>query len=90
MARNLQSVLAEPSVVLKLLLTETNKGYVVGPFSSPPFLPYHINSIGIATHKYLCVEKANFCSMSSPHSNSWASFNERPILPALRFRRQCH
>lgn len=51
-AKNLQSTLAEPDVVSVLLEKEINKGYVICPFSSPPFSPFRINSLCVATRKY--------------------------------------
>ncbi|KAL1282097.1 hypothetical protein QQF64_000900 [Cirrhinus molitorella] len=36
-AKNLQSALAEPDVVSGLITKELNKGYLIGPFSSPQF-----------------------------------------------------
>ncbi|MGL5293018.1 MAG: reverse transcriptase-like protein [Aeromonas sp.] len=43
--KNLQSALAEPEVVSALLRKEVNKGYVIGPFKSPPFSPFRVNSL---------------------------------------------
>lgn len=51
-AWNLPPALAEISVVSELLLKDTNKGYFIGPFTSPPFFPFWVNTIGIATRKY--------------------------------------
>ena len=45
-------MLNEPAVVTSLLEKEVSKGYMVGPFSIPPFNPFRINPIGIATRKY--------------------------------------
>ena len=50
--KNLQSAITEPDMLSELLEKEVNKGYVIGPFASPPFSPFRINSIGIATRKY--------------------------------------
>jgi hypothetical protein len=48
------SILARqnPDVVDSLLKAELDKGYVRGPFSSPPFPTYRVSPLGIATHKY--------------------------------------
>ncbi|XP_041958640.1 uncharacterized protein LOC121717981 [Alosa sapidissima] len=70
-ARNLQSALAEPSVVSELLSKELNKG----PFSVPPFCPFRVNSLGVATRKYSGKKRLIF-DMSSPHSDIWSSVNE--------------
>nr|XP_055074593.1 uncharacterized protein LOC129454107 [Misgurnus anguillicaudatus] len=74
-ANNLQSALTEPDVVSCLVAKELNKGYLIGPFSSPPFSPFRVNSIGIATRKYSGKKRLIF-DMSSPHSNTFASVNE--------------
>lgn len=74
-AKNLQSALNEPEVVSFLLEKEVNKGYVIGPLSSPPFSPFRVNSLGVATRKYSGKKRLIF-DMSSPHSDSIASVNE--------------
>lgn len=80
-AKNLQSARHEPDVVSVLLDKEVNKGYVIGPFTSPPFSPFRINSIGIATRKYSGKKRLIF-DMSSPHSSNIASVNECiPLTP---------
>ncbi|XP_063059122.1 uncharacterized protein LOC134452589 [Engraulis encrasicolus] len=80
-ARNLRSALSEPDVVTDLLSKELNKGYIVGPFSAPPFNPFRVNSLGVATRKYSGKKRLIF-DMSSPHSDSWASVNETiPLEP---------
>jgi hypothetical protein len=80
LAKNLQSATNEPDVVSALLEREVNKGYVIGPFSSPPFSPFRINSIGVATRKYSGKKRLIF-DMSSPHSSYTASVNECIPLP---------
>ncbi|MGL5501434.1 MAG: hypothetical protein ACRDCK_09865, partial [Plesiomonas shigelloides] len=80
-AKNLQSASSEPEIVRTLLEKEVNKGYVIGPFASPPFSPFRINSIGVATRKYSGKKRLIF-DMSSPHSNYIASVNECiPLAP---------
>lgn len=80
-AKNLQSALNEPDVVSSLLAREVNKGYVVGPFSSPPFPVFRVNSLGVATRKYSGKKRLIF-DMSSPHSPHVASINECiPLSP---------
>ncbi|XP_062383578.1 uncharacterized protein LOC134071030 [Sardina pilchardus] len=80
-ARNLQSALTEPSIVSELLSKELNKGYVLGPFSAPPFHPFRVNSLGVATRKYSGKKRLIF-DMSSPHSETWSSVNEMiPLEP---------
>ncbi|XP_041922810.1 uncharacterized protein LOC121686960 [Alosa sapidissima] len=80
-ARNLLSALSEPLTVSSLLAREVNKGYVVGPFSSPPFSPFRVNSIGVTTRKHSGKKRLIF-DMSSPHSERVASVNECiPLYP---------
>ncbi|MGL5499648.1 MAG: hypothetical protein ACRDCK_00600, partial [Plesiomonas shigelloides] len=80
-AKNLQSALSEPDIVRTLLEKEVNKGYLIGPFASPPFAPFRINSIGVATRKYSGKKRLIF-EMSSPLSNYTASVNECiPLAP---------
>ena len=74
-AKNLQSALAEPEIVSALLAKELLKNYVIGPFSSPPFSFFRINSLGVATRRYSGKKRLIF-DMSSPHSDSFASVNE--------------
>lgn len=84
-AKNLQSALAEPDVVSALLEKEVNKGYVIGPFSSPPFSPFRVNSLGVATQKFSGKKRLIF-DMSSPHSTNIASINECiPLEPFSLF-----
>ena len=81
-AENLQSSLAEPEIESTLLAKEVYKKYVIGPFSSPPFSLFCINSLGIATRRYSRKKRLIFY-MSSPHSDSIASVNE--CIPTAPF-----
>ncbi|XP_063055926.1 uncharacterized protein LOC134449746 [Engraulis encrasicolus] len=80
-ARNLQSAVSDPDAVSTLLQKELNKGYVIGPFKSPPFSVYRVNAIGVATRRYSGKKRLIF-DMSSPHSDLVASVNEAiPLAP---------
>lgn len=79
---NLQSAVAEPLSVYELLSKEVNKRYIMRSFSTPPFNPFRIKSVSIATQKY-SGKKRQIFDMSSPHSESWASVNE--LIPLQRF-----
>lgn len=73
-AKNLLSSLRNKNVVSTLLQDEISKGYVIGPFHSPPFETYRISPIGIAEHKY-SGKKRLIVDLSAPHNN--------PIHPSL-------
>ncbi|XP_063060227.1 uncharacterized protein LOC134453282 [Engraulis encrasicolus] len=77
----LRSALSEPEVVSNLLSKELNKGYIIGPFKSPPFSLFRVNSLGVATRRYSGKKRLIF-DMSSPHSDAVASINECiPLVP---------
>lgn len=48
---SLQSALAEPDIIISNLSKELNNGFMIGPFTSPPFHIYRISPISIATRK---------------------------------------
>ncbi|MEQ2256747.1 hypothetical protein ILYODFUR_027251 [Ilyodon furcidens] len=48
---NLQSTLREPEIIAQLLEKEVSKGYMIGPFKTPPFSSFRISPLGIATKK---------------------------------------
>lgn len=48
----IQSDVAEPDTVDKLLAKEVKEGFMLGPFTGPPFPAHHISPIGITTRKY--------------------------------------
>ena len=50
--KNLQSACKQPTVVTELLEKELNKGFLYGPFNTPPFETFRISPIGLAEHKY--------------------------------------
>ena len=50
--RNNRSAKTQPLVVEELLQSETDKGYLLGPFPNSPFEIYRISPIGIAEGKY--------------------------------------
>lgn len=79
---NLQSALNEPATISQLLLKEVNKGYVIGPFSSPPFPFYRVNPLGVATRKY-AEKKRLILDLSAPHSGPHSSINS--LIPKPPF-----
>jgi len=66
--QNLLSARRDPETVSKMLSTELQKGYMLGPFENPPFDQYRISPIGIAEHKY-SGKKRLIVDLSAPHDN---------------------
>lgn len=50
--KNLLSASKQPNIVDQLLAKECAKGFMLGPFPSPPFPNYRVSPIGIAEGKY--------------------------------------
>jgi hypothetical protein len=67
--KNAMTAQQNPAVVTKLLQDEVDKGYVIGPFDSPPFPIYRISPIGIAEHKYSKKQRL-ILDLSAPHNCS--------------------
>lgn len=65
---NLLSAKRDPSTVDTLLEGEVQKGYLLGPFSTPPFESYRINPIGLAEKKF-SGKKRLIVDFSAPHEN---------------------
>ena len=79
---NLQSALAEPDIVNKLLEKEVKDRFMMGPFDKPPFDSYRISPIGVATRKY-SGKKRLIIDLSSPHQSSIPSING--LIPSNDF-----
>ncbi|XP_029904174.1 uncharacterized protein LOC115356996 [Myripristis murdjan] len=79
---NLQSALTEPATVDKLLAKEVSDGFMIGPFSSPPFPIHRISPLGIATRKY-SGKKRLIIDLSSPHGTATPSINS--LIPSPDF-----
>jgi hypothetical protein len=67
--RNLRSALNDRVTVDELIQDELVKGYLLGPFTTPPFPTYRVSPLGVATHKY-SGKKRLILDLSSPHSAS--------------------
>lgn len=65
---NLLSARREQKCTSDLISSEVSKGFLLGPFSSPPFPTYRINPIGIAEHKY-SKKKRLIVDLSAPHND---------------------
>ncbi|KAK7891090.1 hypothetical protein WMY93_023053 [Mugilogobius chulae] len=84
-AKNLQSALREPEVVSRLLQKEVDKGFVMGPFSTPPFRIFRCSPLGVATRKY-SGKKRLILDNSAPHSGDVSSVNSLiPLTPFSLF-----
>ncbi len=74
--RNLLSARKNPSNVTTLIQLELQKGYITGPFSSPPFPVYRVSPIGIVESKY-SKKKRLIIDLSAPHDDpDQSSINE--------------
>ncbi|XP_063044381.1 uncharacterized protein LOC134438696 [Engraulis encrasicolus] len=71
---NLLSAVNDPSVVSELLASEVKSGFMIGPFSTPPFPSYRVNPIGVATRKY-SGKKRLIVDLSAPHNILVPSIN---------------
>ncbi|XP_072306544.1 uncharacterized protein [Eucyclogobius newberryi] len=80
--KNLQSALKEPGVVDSLLAKEVKDGHMIGPFTNPPFSPFRISPIGIATRKY-SGKKRLIIDLSAPHGCHIPSINS--LIPSDEF-----
>ncbi|XP_033763092.1 uncharacterized protein LOC117344458 isoform X1 [Pecten maximus] len=67
--RNLLSARNNQDTVSNLLQEEVSKGFMYGPFQSPPFVPYRVSPLGLATHKYSGKQRL-IIDLSSPHNNN--------------------
>ena len=68
--KNNMSAIKQPKIVEELIAKEKAKGYIIGPFDTPPFDIYRIHAISIAERKYAIKPKPRFVlDYSSPHDN---------------------
>lgn len=65
--KNLLSARSDPDTVTHLLQQESNRGYLIGPYSTPPFNTYRVNPLGLAEKKY-SGKKRLTVDMSAPHN----------------------
>ncbi len=81
-SKNLQSAIKDPETVSQLLGKELNKGYLIGPFVSPPFSVFRTSPVGIATRKYSGKKRLIF-DLSAPRSGPVMSINS--LIPPVPF-----
>lgn len=58
----------DPAIVEELIESECGKGFLMGPFNTPPFSTYRVSPIGIATGKY-SDKKRLIIDLSAPHDD---------------------
>jgi Reverse transcriptase (RNA-dependent DNA polymerase) len=75
--QNLRSAIRDPVSVSSLVNEELLKGYLIGPYSKPPFDHYRINPIGIVESKY-SLKKRLIVDLSAPYNNT-----DHPSLNSL-------
>ena len=73
--KNLQSAERDPDIVTDLLHSEVEKGYLIGPYSSPPFDLVRINPIGLVQGKYSKKYCGSFCSTQRQQQCKSEQFN---------------
>lgn len=85
--RNLLSAMLDPGSVDLLLQTEVEKGFLIGPFVTPPFDSWCVNQIDVALGKFS--NKKHFIyDLSAPHSLSTPSLNS--LVPPEEFSLKLH
>ncbi len=66
---NLRSAFTHSSFISQQIEKELSKGYIIGPYSKPPFDNYRINPIGVAIRKF-SGKKRRIDDLSWPHGES--------------------
>ena len=64
-SKNLLSARKDPNKVSDIIADELQKGYLIGPFHTPPFQPYRVSPAGLSEHKYSGKKRL----IVSPHDN---------------------
>jgi hypothetical protein len=73
--KNNFSARSQPEIVSELIQKECDKGFVYGPFKSPPFQNCRLSPLGVATGKY-SDKKRLILDLSSPHNDTCVSVND--------------
>ena len=58
----------QPETVKTLIENEVKKGYLVGPFNTPPFSNYRVSPLGVAEGMY-SGKKRLIVDLSAPHND---------------------
>jgi hypothetical protein len=74
-SKNLQSAIAQPEAVDRLIESEVKNGFLQGPFTQPPFSSYRVSPIGVAEGKYSRKLRL-IVDLSSPHNQGVPSIND--------------
>jgi hypothetical protein len=69
------SARSQPEIVSELIKKECDKGFVYGPFKSPPFQNCRVSPLGVATGKY-SDKKLLILDLSSTHNDTCFSVND--------------
>ncbi|CAF2986886.1 unnamed protein product, partial [Rotaria sp. Silwood2] len=69
----------DPKNVTCLVAEELNKGFLIGPYNSPPFINYRINPIGLVESKYSKKKRLIF-DLSAPHNDK-----DHPSINSLSY-----
>ena len=70
------SARSQPENVTRLIENEVKKGYLVGPFNTPPFSNYRVSPLGVAEGTY-SGKKRLIVDLSAPHNdNNHVSLNQ--------------
>lgn len=74
--KNLRTAIQNPSDAQELINSEVNKGYLLGPFTYPPFQNFRVSPIGVHERKY-STKKRLIVDLSSPHDDPmYVSIND--------------
>ena len=65
----MRSARRDPENVTRLVDEELNKGFLIGPYRTPPFANYRINPIGLVESKYSKKQRL-IVDLSAPHNNT--------------------
>lgn len=66
--KNNLSAIQKPKITEELLQKEVDKGYVIGPFQTPPFRVYRVSPISLAQKKYSDKHRL-VVDLSAPHND---------------------
>ena len=65
---NYLSAKAQPEIVSQLIMKEVKKGFLVGPFRTPPFSLYRVSPLGLAEGTY-SGKMPLIVDLSAPHNS---------------------
>ncbi|XP_063312611.1 uncharacterized protein LOC134612189 [Pelobates fuscus] len=83
--KNLQTAMADPDAIDRLIQKEVDQGFVIGPFDTPPFAVWRTNPIGLVTGKSSNKQRL-ILDLSAPHASATPSLNS--LIPSEEFSLQ--